>query len=67
MKFETLILSTLFVSCVALCALILGAMVRTTPASVRLTDSHHVHSILLAAPSTCTLPADGIICPRVAG
>lgn len=34
MKFENLILNSLYVACFAVCVLTLGAMVTTTPASV---------------------------------
>lgn len=34
MKFENLILNSLYVACFALCVLTVGAMITTTPASV---------------------------------
>lgn len=67
MKFETLMLRTLFVACMAVCSLIMGAMLTATPPAVQLATSRSVSSILLAAPVTCALPADGVICPRQNG
>lgn len=67
MKFETLMLRCLFVACLAVCGLIFGAMLTTTPASVQLADSGRIGAILLAAPSSCALPPDGVVCPRVNG
>jgi hypothetical protein len=67
MKFETLMLRGLFVACITVCALVMGAMLRTTPASIQLANAKNVSSILLTAPATCALPADGVICPRAAG
>jgi hypothetical protein len=65
MKFETIVLNGLFVACAAVCILVLGAMLKTTPSSVRLAGTNSTASLLLAAPVTCALPADGVICPRV--
>ncbi len=65
MKFETLMLRGLFIACLAVCGLILGAMVTATPTDVQLAAAGHSHSIaaiLLAAPSVCALPADGVVC-----
>jgi hypothetical protein len=67
MKFETLMLRGLFIACLAVCGLILGAMVTTTPASVQLAANHSVGAILLAAPSSCALPPDGVVCPQTGG
>ena len=67
MKFETLMLRTLFVACMAVCSLIMGAMLTTTPSSVQLAASRSVSSILLSAPSSCALPPDGVVCPRLNG
>ncbi len=65
MKFESLMLRCLFVACLAVCGLIFAAMLTTTPTSVRLADSARISAILLAAPSSCALPPDGVVCPRV--
>ena len=67
MKFETLMLRGLFIACMAVCGLIFGAMLTTTPASVQLTASSSVGAILLAAPSSCALPPDGVVCPQPRG
>ena len=66
MKFETLMLRGLFIACLAVCGLILGAMLTATPSSVPLASTG-VSAILLAAPSSCALAADGVICPRAGG
>ncbi|MGY3041115.1 hypothetical protein ACVWWQ_002746 [Rhodanobacter sp. TND4EL1] len=65
MKFETLMLRCLFIACLTVCGLIFGAMLTTTPASVQLASGSHIGMILLAAPSSCALPADGVICPHI--
>jgi|GEM_PF-321083 len=66
MNLETLMLRGLFIACLAVCALILGAMLNTT-ASVRIATEAPVNApqvnALLQAPSHCALPADGLICP----
>jgi hypothetical protein len=67
MKFETLVLRGLFVACLAVCGLILGAMLTATPPTVQLAASHSVAAILLAAPSTCALPPDGVVCAQLHG
>ncbi len=67
MKLETLMLRGLFIACVAVCGLILAAMVTTTPASVQLATGSSVGAILLAAPSSCALPPDGVVCPQYGG
>jgi hypothetical protein len=67
MKFETLMLRTLFVACMAVCSLIMGAMLTTSAPSAQLVGSRSVSAILLAAPTTCALPPDGVVCPRQNG
>ena len=69
MKFESLMLRCLFVACLAVCGLIFGAMLTAVPSptGVQLAASGHVGAILLAAPSSCALPPDGVLCPRIAG
>lgn len=64
MKFETLMLRGLFVACLAVCGLILGAMLTATPPAVQFATSNRLGAILLAAPSSCALPPDGVVCPR---
>lgn len=36
MKFETQILASLFIVCFVVCALVMGSMLKTTPASMQL-------------------------------
>jgi hypothetical protein len=67
MKYETLMLRSLFAACFALSALVLGAMVTTTPPTVQLASNQSLGSILLTAPTSCALPADGVVCPRLPG
>jgi len=67
MKLETLMLQGLFVACLAVSALIFGAMVTTTPASLRLAAGSSVGAILLTAPTSCALPPDGVVCPQIGG
>lgn len=68
MKFENLMLRCLFLACMAVCGLIFAAMVTTTASPrVQLAGSSQISAILLAAPSSCALPPDGVICPRLAG
>jgi hypothetical protein len=64
MKFETMMLRTLFAACLLVCGLILGAMLDTTPHAVQLAANSTVGALLLAAPATCMLPADGVVCAR---
>ncbi|MEW9571852.1 hypothetical protein ABQJ54_08815 [Rhodanobacter sp. Si-c] len=66
MKYENLMLSGLFVACLLVCTLVLGAMLKATPSSVQLATTS-ISSVLLAAPAQCALPADGVICPRLPG
>ncbi len=67
MKFETLMLRGLFIACMAVCGLIFGAMLTTTPASVQLAAGSSIRTILLSAPSSCVLPPDGVVCPQPQG
>lgn len=67
MKLETLMLHGLFIACLAVCGLIFGAMVTLTPTSVQLAANSSVGAILLAAPSSCALPPDGVVCPQLGG
>jgi hypothetical protein len=63
MKYETLMLRSLFAACFAVSALILGAMLTATPPTVQLTSNSSLSSILLTAPTSCALPPDGVVCP----
>jgi uncharacterized transporter YbjL len=69
MKFESLMLRCLFLACLAVCGLIFGAMLTAAIPSpgVQIAANSRVVSILLTAPSTCALPSDGVLCPRIAG
>lgn len=67
MKFESFLLSTLLVACIAVVTLIMFAMLTLRPAAPQLASSHRNNAMLLSAPSTCTLPADDLICPRQRG
>ena len=64
MKFENLMLHGLFLACFAASALILAAMLTATPPPARQAVSA---SVLLTAPGSCVLPADGVLCPHRAG
>ncbi len=64
MKFENLMLHSLFLACFAASALILAVMLTAIPSPARQTVSA---SMLLAAPGGCALPHDGVRCPRRAG
>lgn len=64
MKFESLILTTLFVVCFGICALVMGAMLKTTPASAQLASVNKVAAVALAAPASCALRSGGATCSR---
>lgn len=66
MKFETLLLRSLFVACLLVCGWIMGAML-FTPGPVQLAGTGMKTSALLAAPAACMLPPDGVVCPRLDG
>ncbi|WP_430391753.1 hypothetical protein [Dyella sp. 20L07] len=66
MKFETLMLRGLFVACLLVCGLVLGAMVNASPEAVRLAAAGSAGQ-LIATPVTCSLPPDGVVCPRSNG
>lgn len=67
MKFETLLLRSLFVACLLACGWIMGAML-FTPGPVQLAGAGSGARIgaLLAVPAACMLPPDGVVCPRQA-
>lgn len=67
MKFEVWMLRGLFVACLAVCALILGAMVTAVPLATPLAASGGIRTALLTAPGRCALPADGVVCPHRPG
>lgn len=63
MKFEALMLRSLFVACLLVCGLVLGAMVNASPDAVRLAAAGSaVH--LIASPAACALPGDDLVCPH---
>lgn len=66
MKFEAFMLRGLFVACLVVCGLVLGAMVNATPDAVRLAAAGSAVP-LIAAPTACALPPDGVVCPRLNG
>ncbi len=57
MKFESTILATLFVVCFSVCALVMGAMLKTTPASVQLAGATKAVAVAQLSPASCTLPS----------
>ncbi len=65
MKFETYMLRGLFIACFAACALILGAMLNPTAPAVQLASIGKLSVALLAVPTSCALPPDGVVCPRL--
>lgn len=70
-RFENIVLHMLFLACMAVCALILTAMVANRPAPVELatkiTLTDPVSALLASAPSACLLPITNVICQRTAG
>jgi len=58
MKFESQILAALFVVCFGVCALVMGAMLKTTPASVQLASVNKAAAVALVAPASCALPTN---------
>ena len=68
MKLESLLLRGLFVACLTVCGLIVGAMLVQTPPAVRLAGSHVATPVVgMLMPATgCALPPDGVVCPRQA-
>ncbi|MGA0587958.1 hypothetical protein ACO2Q2_12625 [Dyella sp. KRB-257] len=69
MKLESLLLRGLFVACLTVCGLIVGAMLVQTPPAVRLAGSSAAVPVvgMLIPASGCALPPDGVVCPRQAG
>jgi hypothetical protein len=52
MKFESLILASLFAVCFAVCALVVGAMLTTTPNSVQLAHANEAAVVVAIAPAS---------------
>ena len=67
MKYENLMLSSLFAACLLACTSVLGSMLIGSPAPTPATATGKVASTLLASPARCALQADGVICPRQPG
>lgn len=65
MKFEALMLRGLFVACLMVCGLVLGAMVNASPDAIRLAAAGSAGQLI--APVACSLPPDGVVCPRANG
>lgn len=63
MKFESMILASLFVACFALCTLVMGAMLTATPRAVQLAGSTPSTSQPVA-PAHCAQAVDATTCPR---
>lgn len=63
MKFETWMLRGLFVACLSVSGLVLGAMVSASPQAIRLAAAGTAGQLI--APTACALPPDGVVCPRV--
>lgn len=67
MKLESLLLRGLFVACLTVCGLIVGAMLLQTPPAVRLAGNAVAPVVGMLIPaSSCALPPDGVVCPRQA-
>lgn len=66
MKFESLILGSLFVACFTVCALVMGAMLVSTPASVKLAGTNH-GQVTRTASLHCGRSADDAICAHIDG
>jgi hypothetical protein len=68
MKFETIMLSGLFIACIAVCAVVMGAMLKATPSSVQLAGNHHKAAVVaMVSPATCAAPDSNTACPRTNG
>jgi hypothetical protein len=53
MKYETLILNSLFAASALVCGLIFVAMLSSSPQTARLANNSHTSVVLAAAPATC--------------
>ena len=67
MKFEALMLRSLFAACLLVCGLVLVAMVNASPDAIRMAASGSAGQLAPAAHAQCLLPADGVVCPRLGG
>ncbi|MGC1548667.1 MAG: hypothetical protein WA777_09060 [Rhodanobacter sp.] len=66
MKFETLILNSLFAASALVCGLIFVAMLSSSPHTARLVSSNHASVVLAAASSPCVTAHNDVACPRSA-
>jgi hypothetical protein len=66
MKLEAFLLRGLFVACLLVCGLVLGAMVNASPDAIRLAAAGSAGQ-LIAPTVACALPPDGVVCPRSNG
>jgi hypothetical protein len=64
MKYEMLMIRSLFVATLLVCGLIVGNMLVTPREVVQLAAAGSVGSSMSVA-TGCALPPDGLICPRV--
>lgn len=71
LKFEATMLRGLFAACLLICALVLGAMLRSQPREPELAaHAASATSVAVAvthAPTACALPPDGVVCLRPLG
>ncbi|WEN15051.1 hypothetical protein PY254_17765 [Rhodanobacter sp. AS-Z3] len=63
MKYESMMIAGLFATCFALCTLVMGAMLTTTPDSVRLVAAQ-ASTTPATARATCTAAPGATTCPR---
>jgi hypothetical protein len=63
MKFENLILRGLFIATLLACGLAFIAMAHPVPQGEKLAAVGTATALLTAAPASCPLPADGVLCP----
>jgi membrane protein implicated in regulation of membrane protease activity len=62
MKFESMILGTLFVACFGICALVMGAMLTAKPAAVQMTGATPSASSVATTQAHCTQRIDAARC-----
>jgi len=62
MKFESMILGTLFVACFGICALVMGAMLTAKSATVQMTGATPSASSVATAQADCAQRIDAARC-----
>lgn len=67
MKFERFLLSLLMVGCITVATLIMAAMLSVRPGAMPSLGGAPLASTLLAAPVSCALKLDDVVCPRQGG